>query len=115
VTRARTEQAIQPPCEADPVRWQCDDARAKLVCETRCPMRLECANIALDHVERCLHPLGIWGGVFIPDDNRTSDGAPVHRPSKARARRRAIAELRCLTGRAMPDFLVRDRKPHVVA
>lgn len=71
------------PCQSDPDRWAGkddgvkhvvkDDRAARALCWTQCYRRAECALDGLKEVAAEQHPLGIYGGVFLPDDNQYSD------------------------------------------
>jgi hypothetical protein len=73
-----------------------DNPKTRQMC-VGCYKRIDCAIVAMAFVNSGGHPVGIWSGVFLPDDHRVSDdGPPVTGQREAVYLRRlqAIEQLR---------------------
>lgn len=90
---------MKAPCDSEPDRWSSarPDLPAKLLCRTSCPLArlIDCAKTGVRLVDRGHHPVGIYAGVHLRDDNQTCD-EPSRKITRAsmEARRNEIGVLR---------------------
>jgi hypothetical protein len=85
------------PCESDRDRWLYRNEAAMQLCWTACPRRAWCQREAVKLVDAQCHPVGIFGGFFLPDDQRVSDDPAISDHNlKTVRRRKVIQQLRRL-------------------